>query len=39
MHSYQWFLLGVMAAWTPGLIILALLLSHHFHEPTNEIGE
>jgi hypothetical protein len=26
MESYQWFLLGAMAAWTPGLIILAVAL-------------
>jgi hypothetical protein len=26
MQPYQWFLLGAMAAWTPGLIILALCL-------------
>jgi hypothetical protein len=26
MESYQWFLLGVMVAWTPGLLVLALLL-------------
>lgn len=26
MESYQWFLLGMMVAWTPGLVILALLL-------------
>lgn len=27
MESYHWFLVGVMVAWTPGLIVLALLLS------------
>jgi hypothetical protein len=26
MQGYQWFLLGVMAAWTPGLVVLALAL-------------
>ena len=26
MESYQWFLLGVMVAWTPGLLVLALML-------------
>jgi hypothetical protein len=26
MENYQWFLLGLMAAWTPGLLVLALLL-------------
>jgi hypothetical protein len=27
MENYQWFLLGMMAAWTPGMLILALLLA------------
>jgi len=26
MESYQWFLLGIMAAMTPSLAVLALLL-------------
>jgi len=26
MQSYQWFLLGMMAAWTPGLLLLAWTL-------------
>ena len=26
MQSYQWFLLGMMVAWTPGLVILAVML-------------
>jgi len=26
MEPYQWFLLGMMVAWTPGLLILALML-------------
>jgi hypothetical protein len=26
MEAYQWFLLGMMMAWTPGLLTLALLL-------------
>jgi hypothetical protein len=29
MENYQWFLLGLMAAWTPGLLVLALLLRRH----------
>jgi hypothetical protein len=29
MQSYQWFLLGMMAAWTPSLAILALLLTNY----------
>jgi hypothetical protein len=26
MHAYQWFLLGIMVAYTPSLIILAFTL-------------
>jgi len=26
MQAYQWFLLGMMVAWTPGLLALALML-------------
>jgi hypothetical protein len=26
MEAYHWFLLGMMVAWTPGLLALALLL-------------
>lgn len=26
MEPYQWFLLGMMVAWTPALVVLALLL-------------
>jgi hypothetical protein len=26
MEAYQWFLLGVMVAWTPSLLALALML-------------
>ncbi len=26
VESYQWFLLGMMVAWTPGLLVLALML-------------
>src|SRR5262245_49297215 len=26
MEAYKWFLLGMMVAWTPGLLALALLL-------------
>jgi hypothetical protein len=26
MKAYQWFLLGMMVAWTPGLLALALML-------------
>jgi hypothetical protein len=27
MDPYQWFFLGMMVAWTPGLVALALILS------------
>jgi hypothetical protein len=26
VHGYQWFLLGMMFAWTPSLVVLALML-------------
>jgi hypothetical protein len=26
MQAYQWFLLGMLVAWTPGLIVLAVML-------------
>ena len=26
MKAYQWFLLGMMVAWTPGLLALAIML-------------
>jgi hypothetical protein len=26
VHAYQWFLLGMMFAWTPSLLVLALML-------------
>ena len=26
MHAYQWFLLGMMTAWTPSLLTLAVML-------------
>jgi len=29
MEAYQWFLLGMMVAWTPGLLALALMLLRH----------
>jgi hypothetical protein len=29
MQAYQWFLLGMMVAWTPGLLALALILLRH----------
>jgi len=35
MEAYQWFLLGMMVAWTPGLLVLALMLRRHKigHDP------
>jgi hypothetical protein len=27
MDPYQWFLLGMMVAWTPGLVALMLMLT------------
>ena len=29
MAAYKWFLLGMMVAWTPGLLALALTLRRH----------
>jgi hypothetical protein len=29
MEAYQWFLLGMMVAWTPGMLALALMLWRH----------
>jgi hypothetical protein len=29
MEAYQWFLLGMMVAWTPSLLALALMLRRH----------
>src|SRR5215831_1856262 len=29
MEPYQWFLLGMMVAWTPGMLALALMLRRH----------
>jgi hypothetical protein len=26
MEAYQWFLFGMMVAWTPSLVVLAVLL-------------
>jgi hypothetical protein len=27
MEPYQWFLMGLMASWTPSLVVLAVMLS------------
>jgi hypothetical protein len=26
VHAYHWFLLGLMVAWTPSLLVLAVML-------------
>jgi hypothetical protein len=33
MEPYQWFLLGVMVAWTPSLIVLAVAVFQVDHQP------
>jgi len=40
MKAYQWFLLGIMAAWTPGLLVLAVLLRRRniAQDPLHERG-
>jgi len=41
MEPYQWFLLGMMVAWTPGLLVLALMLRRRNigHDPLHERGQ
>jgi len=40
MESYQWFLLGMMVAWTPGLLVLALLLwRHHVDQNSADVPD
>jgi hypothetical protein len=34
MQPYQWFLLGMLAAWTPALVVLAVMLRRAFTKPT-----
>ena len=34
MQPYQWFLLGMMVAWTPALVVLAVMLRRAFTKPT-----
>jgi hypothetical protein len=29
MEAYQWFLLGMMVAWTPGMLALGSMLWRH----------
>jgi hypothetical protein len=41
MESYQWFLLGMMVAFTPGLLVLGVLLARSVDQPadSNHSGE
>jgi hypothetical protein len=39
MASYQWFLLGMMVAWTPSVVMLAILLPRLRETPTENSGE
>jgi hypothetical protein len=39
MDSYKWFLLGIMAAWTPGMILLALMLMRDVVFQTGTVEE
>jgi len=34
MEAYQWFLLGMMAAWTPAMVVIAILLARSAHDPS-----
>jgi hypothetical protein len=36
MAGYQWFLLGMMVAWTPGLLALALMLRRRHLQDSTE---
>jgi len=35
MKAYQWFLLEMLIAWTPGLLALALMLLRHREPPAS----
>ena len=35
MKAYQWFLLGMVVAWMPGLLALALIFWRHGEPPAN----
>jgi len=41
MESYQWFLLGIMVAFTPSLLVLGVLLARSMDQPadTKQSGE
>jgi hypothetical protein len=34
MQPYEWFLLGMMVAWIPALVVLAVMLRRAFTKPT-----
>jgi hypothetical protein len=34
MQPYEWFLLGMMVAWTPAVVVLAVMLRRAFTKPT-----
>lgn len=34
MEAYQWFLLGMMAAWTPAMVVVAILLARSSYDPS-----
>ena len=36
MKGYQWFLLGMVIAWTPGLLALVFMLRRH---KTDDLGQ
>jgi len=35
MESYQWFLLGIMVAFTPSLLVLGVLLARSMDQPAD----
>jgi len=39
MRAYQWFLMGMMFAWTPGMLVLAVMLrrSERNHSQTHTL--
>jgi len=41
METYQWFLLGIMVAFTPSLLVLGVLLARSADQPadSNRSGE
>jgi hypothetical protein len=39
MENYQWFLLGLMAAWTPGLLAAGFILWRQHHTGENSTDD